>query len=157
MAIEIERKFLLQSAAWRQQVTHTQRMRQAYLGGTRCSTRVRIGDDGAYLNIKSIALGASRLEFEYAISASDAEEMISHLADGAVIEKMRHYVPMDGLCFEIDEFFGANAGLVVAEIELPQIDTPWPKPVWLGREVTAEPAYYNLSLVSRPFNTWPSA
>jgi adenylate cyclase len=162
MGIEIERKFLLMDTSWRALVQRTQPMRQAYLGGTHCSTRVRIEGDLAYLNIKSRTLGVQRLEFEYPISVADAEVMIAELAEGAAILKQRHYVPMqnaDGvaLCFEIDEFAGANAGLVVAEIELPSADTPVPQAAWLGQEVSMDPRYYNLNLVQHPYTRWQQA
>jgi adenylate cyclase len=162
MGIEIERKCLLTSQAWRTQVVRTQRMLQGYLidaelvraqTGTRCSMRVRIGEDRAWLNIKSATLGVARQEYEYPIPVEDAERMLRDFCDGA-IEKIRHYVPHAGLTFEIDEFFGANAGLIVAEIELHSADQAIDRPEWLGREVTEHSRYYNLNLLRHPYSRW---
>mgnify|MGYP001764790834 CR=1 FL=1 len=161
MAIEIERKFLLVSESWRAQVHDRQRIVQAYLndpdavnkGHGRCSVRVRIAGSNANLNIKSRETGARRQEFEYPIPLSDAESLMT-LSCGPVIEKIRHYVNHGGHCWEIDEFSGDNAGLVVAEIELDAVDEVFEKPDWLGCEVTEFPRYYNLALSSKPFSTW---
>jgi adenylate cyclase len=158
MAIEIERKFLVSSDAWRPAVTHSERMAQAYLGGTHCSTRVRIGEtDGerrAFLNIKSKTKGSTRLEFEYAIPVSDAEDLMRNLSDGAAIIKTRYYVPHDDVLFEVDVFEGENAGLVIAEVELTHSEQSVARPFWLGSEVTDDVRYYNLSLVERPYSRW---
>lgn len=158
MAIEIERKFLLASGAWRASVQDSTRMAQAYLAGTgeaaaRCSVRVRIAGDAANLNIKSRTLGAMRSEFEYPIPLSDAENLMA-LASGTVVDKTRHRLWHGGHCWEIDEFHGGNAGLMVAEIELDAVDAPFDRPDWLGREVTDLPRYYNLALSIRPFGSW---
>ena len=154
MGIEIERKFLVRGNAWRAQVSHSLRLCQAYLGGDRCSTRVRIEGDEARLNIKSRTTGIERLEFEYPIPMADAEQMLTQLA-GAQIDKVRHFVTMGDRLFEIDEFVGDNAGLIVAEVELPSIDADYPRPEWLGREVSDERRFLNLALVEAPFSTWP--
>lgn len=161
MAIEIERKFLLRSDAWRASAHHSQRIAQAYLndseavacGRESCSLRVRIAGQNANLNIKSRELGAIRQEFEYPIPLSDAENLMA-LACGAVIDKIRHYVDHGEHCWEIDEFQGDNAGLLVAEIELQAVDESFQVPEWLGKEVTAFPRYYNLALSSKPYNAW---
>jgi len=161
MGIEIERKFLVASDAWRAQVTQTQRMQQGYLieadlvvsGRVRCSARVRIAGDAAWLNIKSAQLGIARREFEYAIPRADAQNMLDEFCNG-VVYKTRHHVPAGGLLFEVDEFHGANAGLIVAEIELDAADQRFEHPVWLGREVTELPRYYNLNLLQHPYSRW---
>ena len=161
MAIEIERKFLLLSDAWRTQVRQSQRMAQAYLNDAdalaadrgSCSVRVRIAGQNANLNIKSRELGASRQEFEYPIPLPDAESLMA-LACGAAIDKIRHYVDYGGHCWEIDEFLGDNAGLIVAEIELSTVYETFRLPDWLGREVTELARYYNMALSSRPYNIW---
>lgn len=161
MAIEIERKFLLASDAWRVSVQDSTRMLQAYLAGSgeageapgRCSVRVRIAGDAANLNIKSRALGAVRSEFEYPIPLADAESLMA-LAQGASVDKTRHCLWHAGHRWEIDEFHGDNAGLLVAEIELDAVDAPFDRPEWLGREVTGLPRYYNLALSLRPFCRW---
>lgn len=160
MAIEIERKFLLASDDWRALVTHSERMAQAYLtrqdADQRCSVRVRIAGQGATLNIKSADKGRARQEFEYPIPLGDAEALMA-LAGGAVIDKLRHYVPWGELTWEIDEFHGVNAGLIVAEIELPRIDTHFERPAWLALEVTSELRYYNSALAEHPYTAWSAS
>ena len=129
MPIEIERKFLVVGAAWRAAVARSRRMVQGYLvaasavtsGASRSSVRVRIAGDEAWINIKSSTLGVERQEFEYAIPHADAQRMLATLCDG-VVDKWRHYVPVEGHEFEVDEFLGENAGLVVAELELDRVD-----------------------------------
>lgn len=154
MGIEIERKFLLLNDSWRASVSTSQYLAQGYLGGTRSSVRVRVSGDQAWLNIKSHTLGSSRLEFEYRIPRSDADTMLAELADGPVVSKTRHHVPVGTHVYEIDEFDGANAGLIVAEIELAAVDEAFPRPEWLGADVTDDSRYYNIQLVRRPYTTW---
>lgn len=162
MGIEIERKYLVTDEAWRAQSVRALRMVQGYLidaslvqsqTGTRCSARVRIGGEQAWLNIKSATLGVERLEYDYAIPVVDAERMLRQFCNGTV-EKVRHYVPHAGLTFEVDEFFGDNAGLIVAEVELGSADQAIDKPAWLGREVTEHLRYYNLNLLQHPYSRW---
>ena len=153
MAVEIERKFLVRGADWRPQVTRSIAMDQGYLGGDRCSVRVRLDGEAAALNIKSREAGVKRLEFEYPLPVGDARELLARLA-GTRITKTRHHVEVDGQLFEIDEFAGDNAGLIVAEIELDAVDSPFPRPSWLGRELTDEARFYNLRLATTPFATW---
>src|SRR5580765_7447987 len=117
MAVEIERKFLVASDDWRSQSQRSQRLVQGYLtapqsGGGACSVRVRIGGDRAWLNIKSAIAGIERREYEYAIPPADAEGMIAEFCP-VVVEKIRHHVPAGRAMFEVDEFLGDNAGLVV--------------------------------------------
>lgn len=154
MAIEIERKFLLRNDAWRAEAQRSVRMVQAYLGGERCSVRVRIEGEAAFLNLKSKALGARRMEFEYAVPMVDAEQMLAAFG-GAQVAKTRHYVVRGAHTFEIDVFSGDNAGLVVAEVELGAVDEAFERPDWLGAEVTDDPRYYNVALARAPFSTWP--
>lgn len=161
MPIEIERKFLVVGAAWRAAVARSRRMVQGYLvaasavtsGASRSSVRVRIAGDEAWINIKSSTLGVERQEFEYAIPHADAQRMLATLCDG-VVDKWRHYVPVEGHEFEVDEFLGENAGLVVAELELDRVDAPYPRPPWLGAEVSALPRYYNVNLIDHPYARW---
>ena len=153
MALEIERKFLLRDERWRSQVTRRARIAQGYLGGDACSLRVRIGDGRGTLNIKSLQVGAVRQEFEYAIPAADAEALLA-LATGPLLYKTRHYIELDGHTWEIDEFEGDNAGLVVAEIELASVDASFPLPDWLGAEVTDDARYYNVNLMREPYSRW---
>ncbi|GAB2513820.1 CYTH domain-containing protein [Lysobacter humi (ex Lee et al. 2017)] len=163
MPIEIERKFLVTSDAWRTQATRVVPMAQAYLndlatldaGAMNVSVRVRIQGDAAYLNMKSRELGTTRQEFDYPIPVDDARALLE-LAVGGVIDKRRHYVEVGGRTFEVDEFLGENAGLVVAELELEAADATYERPDWLGEEVTDDARYYNLALASRPYSTWRS-
>ena len=156
MAVEIERKFLVEGDGWREQVAHGVPMRQGYLAGppaARCSVRVRIAGSCAFLNIKSLARGIARDEYEYPLPPADAARMLETLA-GDVVAKLRHHVLVDGCLFEVDEFEGENAGLVVAEIELDAVDAEFPRPVWLGREVSHLERYYNQNLARRPYARW---
>ena len=154
MALEIERKFLLADDRWRQQIQRSQRMTQAYLGGEFASIRLRIAGDSAFLNIKSRSKGHTRQEFEYPVPLVDAQQMMSTLVLPGAIDKTRHYVEHAGHLWEIDEFYGDNQGLIVAEIELASADEPFVKPDWLGPEVTDELRYYNNQLSMRPFQQW---
>lgn len=155
MASEIERKFRVISDAWRPLVSRSVRYRQGYLGPVETSSvRVRVADDAAWLNIKSATLGIERLEYEYPIPLSDAQEMLDRLCRRPLIEKTRHWVPYAGHTWEIDEFEGDNAGLIVAEIELRRVDEDFVRPPWLGEEVSHEPRYYNVCLVERPYREW---
>ena len=155
MAKEIERKFLLADAGWRNEIERSERMVQGYLNDVGpVSVRARIAGQRAWLNIKSRTLGISRDEFEYEIPLADAERMLDHLTTGPVIDKTRHFVRHGGLLWEIDEFHGENDGLIVAEVELEHVDQPFERPAWLGEEVSHEARYYNVSLVKMPYSQW---
>jgi len=157
MPREIERKFLLESDAWRSQARESRPMSQGYLASSaRSSVRVRIAGPHAWLNIKSGGLVASRQEFEYSIPLDDARELLA-LAEGPLIEKTRHFVEHGGMTWEIDEFHGDNAGLVVAELELDSEDQPFQLPEWVGVEVTHLRRYYNVCLVQHPYRAWTDA
>ncbi|MBK1691910.1 CYTH domain-containing protein [Ectothiorhodospira mobilis] len=155
MAQEIEKKFLVVSDAWQDQVTHSVSLRQGYLcGNTQASVRVRLAGEKADINIKSATLGVERQEFEYAIPPQEARELLDGLCMRPMIEKTRHYVPHAGHLWEVDVFEGDNAGLVVAEVEL-NAPTDEPQlPSWVGQEVSHDPRYYNTSLVQHPFKNW---
>ncbi len=158
MAIEIERKFLVINENWKQHITKSERMVQGYLGGNEHnSVRVRINGNVADLNIKSKVIGTARNEYEYKIPTDDAEELINQLCDKPLIEKTRHYLQIGQHIWEIDVFEGENAGLIVAEIELNNIDEAFEKPKWLGSEVTEDSRYYNIFLVNHPFSSWSDA
>jgi adenylate cyclase len=155
VAIEIERKFLLRDERWRAQVQRAEVMRQGYLAGSaHCSVRIRLTDRDARLNIKSATLGITRTEFEYVVPGADAEIMLRALCGTRTLEKTRHYVMHEGHEWEIDEFSGANAGLVVAELELGSADEVFARPPWLGEEVSHDPRYYNSCLVEHPYSAW---
>lgn len=155
MGIEIERKFLLRNDEWRAGADAGTVMRQGYFSGPqRASIRVRIEGDSANLNIKSAELGIRRLEFEYPVPLNEGLQMLNELCEKPLIEKTRYHVGHAGFVWEVDVFEGDNAGLVVAEIELPGEDTAFKKPTWLGDEVSDDPRYYNVSLVTHPYCDW---
>lgn len=155
MAKEIEHKFLLASDEWRKLITKSVRYKQGYLSSQPTSSiRVRIADNHAWLNIKSATIGTERLEFEYEIPYPDAEEIINSLCNKPLIEKIRHFIPIENHMWEIDEFEGENQGLIIAEIELLEADQTFTKPVWLGDEVTYDLRYYNNNLINHPYNKW---
>lgn len=155
MALEIERKFLVVGEAWRGLAQKTIAMRHGYLNdGGRASVRVRLEGEIGKLNLKAAVVGAARAEYEYEIPSADAREILETLCAGLIL-KTRHYLDAgQGLTWEVDEFAGANAGLVVAEIELPELDRTFVIPNWLGREVTQERRYYNHALALRPYRDW---
>lgn len=157
MASEIERKFLVLDESWRARAGAGVRYRQAYLSSTeKCTVRVRIGGDSAWLNIKGGTAGFTREEFEYPVPSAEAERMLEHLSLGPVVEKTRYPVEVSGRRWEVDVFEGDNAGLVVAELELEHADDAFELPPWAGREVSEDPRYYNANLARRPFGTWHS-
>ena len=154
MAKEIERKFLLVGDAWRELAKGTH-YRQGYLNSTKERTvRVRTIAAKGFLTIKGITVGATRVEYEYEIPHADCTAMLDDLAEKPIIEKKRYKIPMDGFVWEVDEFFGVNEGLVVAEIELESEDQAFEKPHWVGEEVTGDPRYFNSNLVRNPYTTW---
>jgi adenylate cyclase len=154
MGIEIERKFLLASEGWKGLGQPTL-MRQGYLVADPVRTvRVRIEGERAVITIKSKSTGASRGEWEYGIPVPDAAELLDRLCEQPLVEKVRHRIDYAGHTWEVDEFQGENAGLVVAEIELGSEDEAFDKPDWIGREVTGDPRYYNSSLIRLPYSKW---
>ncbi|MGK5032776.1 CYTH domain-containing protein [Janthinobacterium sp. MDT1-19] len=154
MGVEIERKFLLQGDAWRG-LGQAVLLRQGYLSSTRERVvRVRIEGQQAMLTIKGANVGATRGEWEYPIPLADAVELLDGLCEQPLIEKYRHRIEHAGMVWEVDEFLGANAGLVVAEIELASEDQPFEKPGWVGAEVSGDARYYNANLIRHPFSQW---
>ncbi len=171
MAIEIERKFLLKNDDWKSLVTDKHIIRQGYLQSgleatQKSSVRIRISDQQANINIKSVDRAMLRQEYEYAIPVSDAEQMLSTLCDAVIIEKTRYDVVYEsdkalnnGLdsishLWEIDIFVNENAGLQIAEIELSHVDELFEIPDWIGKEVTDDVRYYNNYLLDKPYNNW---
>lgn len=158
MATEIERKFLVVDDGWRAAADAGTRYRQGYLAASaECSVRVRAAAGGAWLNIKGATVGAARAEFEYPVPLADAEGMLAALCGGRVLEKTRYRVDHGAHVWEVDCFDGANAGLVVAEVELAAEDEAFERPPWVGREVTHEARYYNARLVTHPWREWTAA
>jgi adenylate cyclase len=156
MPIEIERKFRIANDAWRQQIRSSTLLRQGYLANTaRASVRVRLAGDEAWLSVKAMTPGRARAEYEAAIPTDDANDMLARLCEGPLIEKWRHIVIHDGNEWEIDEFLGENAGLVIAELELDCEQEQFASPSWLGEEVTHDERYYNFKLSQHPWRRWP--
>jgi adenylate cyclase len=155
MALEIEHKFLLRDERWRDQVERSLRMRQGYLvsDATR-SVRVRVAGDQGYLNIKSGTLGIARREYEYRIPLDEAEELLDTLCEKPLLEKTRHFIHYGDHLWEVDEFSGDNAGLIVAEVELGAVDEAFARPDWIGEEVSHDLRYYNSQLVRHPYKDW---
>ena len=155
MGIEIERKFLLSNDSWRKRVITSTRISQGYLtqNAGKSSVRVRLSGDKANLNIKSRELAISRQEYEYPVPVEDAQKMLDTLCTG-IIDKVRHHVEYQEHTWEIDEFKGDNSGLIIAEIELDSEDSKFPQPGWLGKEVSHDPRYYNVNLISHPYCRW---
>ena len=154
MATEIERKFLVRGDAWRSFAKGTT-YRQGYLNSAKERTvRVRIADAKAFLTIKGVTVGATRSEYEYEIPFDEGKAMLDALAEKPLIEKKRYKIPVGDLTWEIDEFLGDNAGLIVAEIELTSEDRAFDMPAWIGEEVTGDPRYYNANLIKNPFTRW---
>ena len=155
MAVEIEHKFLVRDERWRREVERSVRMRQGYLtSDARCSVRVRVAGDQGHLNVKSGTLGIQRSEYEYPIPLAEAEEILDTLCEQPLLEKTRHFVRFGGHLWEIDEFEGDNAGLIVAEVELSRTDEPFDRPDWLGEDVSHDIRYYNSQLARHPYRTW---
>jgi len=158
VAIEIERKFLVRSDAWRQGVISSHQLVQGYLANTSLSSvRVRLTNGRGMLSVKAMTPGLSREEFEYEVPSDDARRMLAALCEGPRIEKRRHLVEFEGYRFEVDEFGGDNSGLVLAELELADETDAGPRPGWLGEEVTRHPRYYSFRLALRPFRDWTIA
>lgn len=161
MGIEIERKFLVTGDDWRAAAHAVIPMAQGYIndtasiesGAQKASVRVRIQGDAAFLNMKSREIGHTRQEFDYPIPVDDARALLA-LCVGGLIDKRRHLVEHGGLVWEVDEFLGDNAGLVVAEVELEQADQAIALPDWVGEEVTDQVRYYNLALAANPYTRW---
>lgn len=154
MGIEIERKFLLAADDWRQ-LARGKRYRQGYLCARKERTvRVRTIEDQGYLTVKGPSTGAVRMEYEYEIPVEDANVLLNELCEKPLIEKKRYTISHQGFLWEIDEFFGENLGLVLAEIELVNENQQFDKPDWIGEEVTGDPRYFNSYLVRNPYTTW---
>jgi adenylate cyclase len=154
VGLEIERKFLVAGEGWRQPAERQTRFSQGYLSRDPARTvRVRTAGERAFLTIKGKTVGATRDEFEYEIPVDEAQALLA-LCEGPLIDKRRHLCEFQGRTWEVDEFFGDNAGLVVAEIELASEDEAFERPAWLGAEVTGDARYYNANLAAQPYRAW---
>ena len=129
--------------------------RQGYLNSQKERTvRIRTVGEKAYLTVKGPTRGVTRTEFEYEIPYEDCLAMLEELAEKPIIEKKRYRIPAGSYVWEVDEFFGVNEGLILAEIELPSEDAVFEKPDWIGEEVSGDPRYFNSSLVANPYSVW---
>lgn len=154
MTIEIERRFLLKNDSWREEAGEPEMMRQGYLSVDKeCTIRVRIVGRKAWLTLKGYISDTTRSEFEYEIPITHAEQMMQTMCPFK-LEKHRYKIEYRGFMFEIDEYFGDNAPLVVAELELPGEGVPFEKPDWLGEEITSNGKFTNAYLSKHPYSQW---
>ena len=149
MSKEIERKFLVANDGWRKGEARADFLRDGLIASVDGrKVRVRLYGARATLTIKSKQNGPTRDEFEYDIPRADAEKLIAEHCDGVVLEKTRHYVPHEGFVWEVDVYGGILIGVVLAEIELPEADTPFSLPEWVGAEVTGDPRYKKINMLA---------
>ena len=156
MSLEIERKFLVNNDDYKKESYQKKTIKQGYLNSDKSRTvRIRITDDAAFLTIKgqSNKTGTTRFEWEKEIDKKEGEQLLL-LCEPSIIDKTRFYVKNEHLTFEVDEFYGDNQGLIVAEIELNSEDESFKKPNWLGKEVTGLEKYYNSKLSKNPYKNW---
>jgi len=154
--MEIERKFLVKkNDAYKQQAISSSRIKQGYIPCKGATVRIRVRDDKAYLTIKTHSDngGLSRYEFEKEITLDEADHLLP-LCDGGFIDKRRYLVPCGNHTFEVDEFYGDNEGLIMAEVELGSIDEEYEKPDFIGPEVTGDRRFRNSSLLVFPYSLW---
>ncbi|MDT0687901.1 CYTH domain-containing protein [Autumnicola psychrophila] len=154
--MEIERKFLVTSDDFKYEAEEELKIKQGYLNShPDRAVRVRTKGAKAFITVKgrSSESGLSRFEWEKEISTEDAEELLK-LCEPGVIDKIRYLIKMGHHTFEVDEFFGSNKGLIVAEVELSSEEEEFEKPMWLGKEVTGDNKYYNAQLCKVPYQNW---
>ena len=155
MPREIERKYRVKGNGWRDHGAGVP-YRQGYLSTVAERTvRVRLIRDKGWLTIKGITVGVTRAEYEYEIPSDEASEMLDDLCERPLIEKTRYRVEHQGLIWEVDEFDGDNAGLIIAEVELEEEDQAIVLPDWVGEEVTGDARFFNANLIANPFTRWP--
>ncbi|MCX7921495.1 MAG: CYTH domain-containing protein [Clostridia bacterium] len=154
MGREIERKFLVKDKSFKQLATGSL-YRQGYLNSDfHRVVRVRVNDNRGFITVKGKATGATRTEYEYEIPLNDANDMLNNLCEKPIIEKQRYKYEYLGFIWEIDEFYGENEGLVLAEIELEDENIDFPKPHWVEKEVTHDFRYTSSSLIKEPYKNW---
>ena len=154
--IEIERKFLIISNIFKNEAFKSTRIIQGYLNSHKeRAVRVRIKGDFGFLTIKGASTknGLSRFEWEKEINKSEAKKLLN-ICESGIIDKIRYEIKVKNHIFEVDEFFGDNTGLIIAEVELKNENETFEKPKWLGKEVTGQIKYYNSQLSKHPYNTW---
>lgn len=154
--LEIERKFLVKSSTFKTEAFKNTKIVQGFLSTNKKRTvRVRLKGEQGFLTIKGASSknGLSRFEWEKEISKTEAEDLLK-LCKKGIIDKIRYEIKVENHIFEVDEFFGENEGLIVAEVELQAEEEAFTKPDWLGEEVTGNIKYYNSQLSSKPFTTW---
>ena len=154
--LEIERKFLVKKGdAYKSAAFSSSHIQQGYIPAEGATVRVRTRDEKAYLTIKgkSVNGGMTRYEFEKEITMDEAQHLLQ-FCQGGVIDKRRYLVKSGSHTFEVDEFYGENEGLVVAEVELGSEDEVFVKPGFIGEEVTGDIRYYNSQLMKKPYTTW---
>ena len=156
MKTEIERKFLVVGDTWRDAADGGLLCEQGYISSDpeNVTVRVRVLGSQGFLTLKGPTKGISRSEMEYEIPIEEAEYMLRSFCGARVVSKTRYLLEINGLQWEIDEFSGANQGLIIAEIELESEDHPFDKPDWLSEEVSFDPRYFNVALSSNPIATW---
>lgn len=155
MGREVERKFQVVDDRWRDAVESESVLRQGYLSIDKERTvRIRVSEAEGTLTVKGVTVGATRAEYEYEIPRREAEEMLTNLCLQPIIDKTRHRVRFGGRTWEVDEFTGANEGLVIAEVELDSEGEGVDLPDWVGNEVTGDPRFYNANLVAQPYREW---
>ena len=154
MGVEIERKFLVRNQDWKA-LGQGVLLRQGYLSSApERIVRVRIEGNTAMLTIKGRTSGMTRSEWEYPVPMQDAQVFLDKLCERPIIEKYRYRIPFEGLVWEVDEFLGENAGLVVAEVELESEQQAFARPEWIGDEVTHDARYFNANLLRHPYTKW---
>lgn len=157
MAVEIERKFLVNGESWRALVVRSEEILQGYISREkRCHVRVRTKGGKGILTLKGESSGISRTEFEYEVPLSDAKQMINEFCDVNQIAKIRHTLIHKQQEWVIDEFAGENSRLIMAEVELTDQESHVELPPWVGKEVSDDPRFYNAYLSQNPFNHWQS-
>lgn len=155
MGREIERKFLVKRDVWHADPERGTTVRQGYLSDDPArAVRVRVAGDKAFLTIKGRTVDVERQEYEYEIPLVDANVLLDTMCVQPLIEKTRYRVPHGGRTWEVDEFAGENAGLIVAEVELPTADAALSLPDWAGAEVSHDPRYFNANLARHPYRDW---
>jgi adenylate cyclase len=156
VAREVEHRFLVRDDRWRSQAGAGTHYQQGYLSvQPERNIRVRVGGGEAKITLKSNWQGAAREEYEYSIPEADGGQILSRLCLKPLVEKTRYEVWSAGLKWEIDEFDGENRGLIVAEVETEKPPQEISKPDWIGKEVTGDPRYFNVNLVTHPYSHWP--